>query len=268
MRAFAPTSRAAHATAWRDPEPAQVRLHLGAVVDQAAALVLLHHLEGKRGIEHDGIDVARQHVGHEAAAAERDRRELHLPVLHGPAREHVGRRSGRRDADLLAVQVGHLGDLGVRLDHQIPAEISERSAGDRLGVHALAAPRGNERRRVELHIGRARGHRLERFGAAAIDRQFGLDALLVEQFLAQRRLGDDGRIVGLRRQPDAHDLLLGVGRHARQRRQAERGGAGRDQRPAVHVHGRLPPDLLFLAAYFGSASSRTTQFSSPGRAAG
>jgi hypothetical protein len=35
-----------------DPQPARVRLHLGAVVDQAAALLLLHHLERQGRVEH------------------------------------------------------------------------------------------------------------------------------------------------------------------------------------------------------------------------
>ena len=46
---------------------------------------------------------------------------------------------------------------------------------------------------VEDQVGGAGRDRLEALRAAAIDRQLGLDAFLVEQLLADRRLGDDGR---------------------------------------------------------------------------
>lgn len=58
-------------------------------------------------------------------------------------------------------------------------------------------------------MSRARGHRLKRFGAAAIDREFGLDAFLREQVLPHRRFGDGGRPIGLGGQADA-DRFFGL----------------------------------------------------------
>ena len=195
-----------------------------------------------------------------------------------------------------------IGEFG--LHHQVPAVIAERGARDVLRHHALLDAGRDRGRRVEDHVGGARRHRLVAFRAAAIDRQLRLDAFLVEQLLAQRGLGDDGRVIGLGRQPDAHDLAL----RARDRRHAERRGAGRAvaehaaarrtmndrheflpaERFCFILRSRSSPRLSTLirahwrraqksfsrcalrvdSGVFGSTSSRATQPSSPGRAAG
>jgi hypothetical protein len=90
-----------------------------------------------------------------------------------------------------------------RKRHQLPAVIARGGTGEHLGVHALLASGRYQRGGVENDVGGARRHRLERLGAAAIDRQFGCDAFLLEQFLANRGFRDRGRPVGLGGKPDA-----------------------------------------------------------------
>ena len=230
-----------------------MRLHLRAVVDQAATLLLLHDLEGKRGIEHHRIDVARQHVRNQPAAPQRHGRELHLAVLHGPAPQHVGGGAGSGDADLLALELGNLADLAIGLHHQVPAVVAERGAGHGLGLHTLSASGGDEGGGVELQVGGAGRHRLEGLRAAAVDRQLRLDALLGEEPLAQRRFGDDGGIVGLGRQPDA-DRLLRAGGTCSGKAQSHCSGAKRVSArgfPFQHVqHSCFLPSRPTLAAGF------------------
>ena len=154
--------------------------------------------------------------------------KLDLAVGLRPQRQDVGAGAGRRDADLLAGEFARVLDRRVGLHHEMPAVIAERRAGDVLRHHALLDAGRDRGGRIQDHVGGAGRHRLVAFRAAAIDRQLRLDAFLVEQLLAQRGLGDDGRVIGLGRQPDAHDLRL----RARDRRQAER----RKARGAVAEH--------------------------------
>jgi hypothetical protein len=146
----------------------------------------------------------------------------------------------------------------------MPAVIAKRRAGDVLRQHALLDAGGDRRGRVHDHVGSARRHGLIAFRTAAIDGQFGLDAFLLEQLLAQRGLGDDGRIISLGRQPDAHDLAL------RARGPDRRGGQSRDAKPEYaaargrtivrheNCHGVLPNVSPKSALSFFSAAARRT----------
>ncbi len=140
--------------------------------------------------------------------------------------------------------------------HQVPAEIAERPAGHQLRGDALAQPRRDQRRRVEDEVGGAGGQRLEAFGAAAIDRQLGADALALEQLLPDRRLGDDRRPVGLGRQADAHGVL-GQRRGGGRQRDGDSEGRGRQdasKRPRnssakLRPHDGAPPIDRWRARY-------------------
>ena len=83
-----------------------------------------------------------------------------------------------------------LGDLGVRLHDQVPAVIAVRRRWRRSAtLTPFLRPAATLDGRVQDQVGRAGGDRLEAFGAAAIDRQLGLDAFLLEQLLADRGFG-------------------------------------------------------------------------------
>ena len=62
-----------------------MRRYRGAVVDQRPRHLLVDHLVGERRVEHGGVDVAGQQVGHQAAAAERHAREVELVLGQRPA---------------------------------------------------------------------------------------------------------------------------------------------------------------------------------------
>src|SRR4029077_16893256 len=125
-------------------------------------------------------------------AAQRYAREGHLTGIHGPQGEHVGARPRRCDADLLAGELLDLANLGIGLHDQIPAVVAVRAVGDALYVDALLEAGGDARRRIQDQVGRTRGDRLEAFGAPAVDGELDVEPFLLEQFLAQRRLADDG----------------------------------------------------------------------------
>ena len=184
----------------------RMRRHLGAVIDDGTRLLGLHHLVGERRVEDGGVDVAGEQVGHQPAAAQRHAGEVDLACGHRPQGEDVRARARRGDADLLAGEILDLGHLGLGLHDQVPAVIAVRAVGDAFDVDALPDPGRDARRGVQDQVGGAGGHGLEAFGAAAIDRELGVDAFLVEQLVAQRRLADDRRPIGLGRHADP-DLL-------------------------------------------------------------
>ncbi|MGY2904256.1 hypothetical protein [Bradyrhizobium sp. URHC0002] len=108
-------------------------------------------------------------------------------------------------ATLLAFQIVDA-ERRFRKRHQLPAVITRGGAGEHLGVHALLASGRHQRSGVENDVGGARRHRLERLGAAAIDREFGRDAFFFEQFLPHRGFRDRGRPVSLGGKPDANGV--------------------------------------------------------------
>ena len=88
-----------------DPAAGEVRRHFRGIVEQGARLARFRDLEAQRRIDHGGIDIAGEQVRHQAAAADRHAGEIDLAVLDGPQRQQVGAGAGRRDRDLLAVEV-------------------------------------------------------------------------------------------------------------------------------------------------------------------
>ncbi len=193
----------------RDPACGRMGGHRRAVIDQRAGDLLVNHLVGQRRVEDGGVDVAGDEVGDEAAAAQGHAGEVDLLFRDRPERQDIGAGARGGDADLLASEFGHVLDLGVGFDDQVPAVIPVGAVGDAADLHALEQPGRHARRGIEDEIGCAGCQRLEAFRAAPIHRQFRLDALLVEELLAQRRLGDDRRPIGLGRQADANDVRLG-----------------------------------------------------------
>ena len=130
--------------------------------------------------------------------------------------------------------------------------------------HALLASGGDQRGRIEDDVGGARSHAFERLGAAAVDRQLGLNAFLLEQFLPHGRLGDRRRPVGLGRQADANGFggVRRAGEHGGgdERRQARDGDVifMVDFLPVSVFVCRIFPDRQvapFTSAMRGAASS-------------
>ena len=191
-----------HVFVERDPAGGEIRRHFLGEVEDAARFARFGDLEAQRRIDHRRIDIAGEQVRHQPAAADRHAGELDLLVLLGPQRQQVGAGACGGDRDLLAFQIADA-ERRFRKRHQLPAVIAHGGVGEHFGIHALLASGRHQRGGVENDVGGACCHRFKSLGAAAIDRQFGRDAFLLEQFLAHRGFRDRGRPIGFCRKADA-----------------------------------------------------------------
>ena len=166
------------------------------------ALLLLHHLEGQRRVEHD----RRRRCPTAGSAPVRRRRAAR--AVNFTLRSCMVQRARMSDAEpaevmptFLPSSSDDLLDLGIRSS---PSGTSRSSRARRRrrpwSFTPFLRPAATRAAELSCRSAAPAAMRLEGLRAAAIDRQLRLDAFLVEQLLAHRRLGDDGGIVGLGRQ--------------------------------------------------------------------
>ena len=88
-----------------DPARGQVRRHFPGIIQDGSRFARFRNLEAQGRIDHRGVDIVGEQIGHQPAAADRHAGEVDLPILDGPKRQEVRAGAGRRDRDLLAVEV-------------------------------------------------------------------------------------------------------------------------------------------------------------------